>query len=399
MLAPFDTVAAFTEPPYELSDDLFEGGSVTENFNSTHVAARLWKNPKKASSVYEPRVTYWRRHGYRVSHQRELGAAVRDPSDVENYPNGLLKLEFSLPQMSSGYNPLDNMQMESVDAALARVDAFAATICDGLPPVREWTCQRMDYTYNWRVGKQLREYMTVLQSLRVSGMHRHPFDANEGVVWKAKNRWIKFYNKSLQSGIRGSDEVLRFEVSNYKDALKYMCSKWFDCERTVGELLHPGRALYTMARMWDKLGLHSAETYGTDGLVHQKLVELFGHRGAQAAAWHLNLIRTYGTTAFSEGVKLTSKSSYYRWKTKLQDSGVITVFDIEGEDEAIDVIDIKLEPLELPLDQLFSAAKHKYLKVNEVAAASPSDKNSAKIFGIAVDLKSKTIGKYLEKTA
>jgi hypothetical protein len=394
MYTPVDTVAAFTEPPITLPDTLFGGGSVSEQFNTSYKSARLWLNPGK--DKYAPRVTYWRRDGMRNPGEKKLGSEAGDAPDNEDYPNGLLKLEFSLPQMAGGHMPWQNLTSDHAGVGLDAVDRFIAQTFDcELPPIREWTCQRVDYTWNWNVDGQLREYMTVLQGLRVSAMNRHPFDANEGVVWKAKNRWIKFYNKSLQLGLPKEDgEWLRYEVSNYKEAVKYMSKRWFDCERTVGELVHPERALFVMAKMWDKLGLYAAEKYGTEGLLLQRLVQLFGQRGAASANYHLRLMREYGTGSYSDGVQLTSSSTYPRWKKKLVDAGIVTLYETD-DDTAIDIHQEPLTPLELPFPTMISEKAAKYVSADDGAESLPlskiSDENLRRIFGTATSMKSPTI--------
>lgn len=233
----YDTVAAITNVERELPLALFQGGTTTEFFNGDERqrAVRLWRNPEPGDD-YAPRITYW-------PHDEA------DPS-----LGGWLKAEFSIPKMAAprgddgGYDLLGTVTDDARDLAFTRVDEYLAVFGD-MPAIQCWSAQRIDYACNWNVGDLLPVYMSVFQKLRVANCTRHPFDAHEGVVWKSrstKGRWIKFYNKRTELArseqgaamlLRQYDNladvpgVLRFEVSNYKDAVRYMANSWFDCSR------------------------------------------------------------------------------------------------------------------------------------------------------------------------
>jgi len=284
-----DTVAAVVEVP-NLAVDGFTGGVVSENWTTGERSARLFRNPAPGEP-YAPRVTYW------------TGSQV-------------LKVEFSVQKMSVGSDTPG-----ATGAALDAVDRFlAGAFGAGLPGVRTWRVQRVDYCVDIQVGEALPAYMAVLERLQIASWSRHPF-AGQGVVWKSRStrgRWVKFYDKSKESG-NGSG-VLRFEVSNYRDAVRYMAEHWFGCERSVAELVKPGRAVFVLCYFWDKLGLGRGD-YGHEQAELWRLRAVFGARGVAAARYVLCVHREFGPEAWRRG--LVSRSSYYRWLARLKRQGFL----------------------------------------------------------------------------
>lgn len=330
----YDTIAAFCEPSVLLPDSVFQGGTLVYNFSSSAVVARLWHNPQ--DDAYAPRITYWRNAGTRERGSRELSPPVDDPPEVEDIgPNGLLKIEFSIPKMFSVGRGSDvllrNLEQAEVEHTLDLVDAWLAHQIADLPPLRAWRIQRVDYCHMWDVGALLPAYMSVLAKLRISSWSRHPYDQSEGVVWKTKStkgRWVKFYNKSREMGVKlPAAAVLRFEVSNYRDAVKYMCERWFGCERNVGEVVQPARAVFAMSVMWDRLGLGLADSYGHEERELSHLLDVFGQERVAQAWYVLRLVRKYGNAAWQEPLSLVSKAKFYRYRSELCDAGLLCVVD------------------------------------------------------------------------
>lgn len=276
----YDTVAAFTSVP-SLAANLFGGGSVVEDFDTGRSRARLWLNPGEA---YAPRVTYW--------------------PEAE-----LLKLEFSISKMAD-VDPQTNTDEAAKERALDNVNAFARQFGD-LPDVRTWTVQRVDYCWMWDCGEQVDEYLHVMSELVASGMARSTY--KHGVVWKAGNRWTKFYRRK---------QMLRFEVSNYRDAVVYMAKHWFQCERTVEQMLKPERAIRCMAEMWKRLGLDGLDEYKASDALLCKLRETYSNQVGQAF-YVLHLIIEFGSQAIARG--LVSSSSFYRWKRRLAADGFLAM--------------------------------------------------------------------------
>ena len=299
-----------------------------------------------------------------------------------------------------------------LSAALDYVDDFVKESFGDLPKVREWNCQRVDYAVNWKVGKELPVYMTILQGCRVGNWSRHPYDASEGVVWKSnstRGRWIKFYNKTKellggQYGLRDDDDAeqarklreefkqygaLRYEVSNYRDATKYMASAWFDCERTVGEMTEFGRAAYVLSRMWDQLGLGKTDTYAHECYLLFRLAEAFGTRSVASAHYVLSLFRTYGVEAVE--LELVKRSSYYYQLRKLREHGfLVNGIESDAVDSEYKYKDKVLPALELPIERCEQALVNLKRLSGRGSNGSPgttarkiSWKNVCEAFGLA----------------
>jgi hypothetical protein len=322
-----DTVSAITKIPLDVDLDVqaFRGSALSTDFETGELHARLFRNSRSQS---EPRVTFWPQ-------------------------TRTLRVEFSVPKVVE-LAPHENVSAVHTDRALTLIDAFLRkTFTVELPPVRMWRCQRIDYAVNFEVGDLLPQYMSVLRQLQVSSLARHPF-ADSGVVWKSRStrgRWIKFYDKTLESGARAG--TLRFEVSNFRDAVRYMAQRWFGCERTVGELVAPGRAAYVLSYFWLRLGLGAGQ-YGQQESELCALRLAFGSRSLAGASHALHCIRTHGTDSY-KSQQLISKSSYYRWLRLLRAYGFLTANSHS------------LPTLNLPLNEVFELVTAQNLETSRAA--------------------------------
>lgn len=260
-----DTLAAMTKVE-GLDRDLFRGSAETAD-DSGVVSRRWYRNDED-----KPRVTY--------------------------YPaSSWLRVEWSAHKFGYG----------EVQAYLARDLSLS------VPPVESWRCQRVDYCVDLEVAS-VAPYLAALARLRAGAMQRQTYP--DGVVWKAAGRWVKMYD-----GKRHAREgVLRFEVSNYKQSVRYMAEHWFGCERTVAEMTQPGRALYVLGRMWQTLGLDQGFAQ-QQGEVYA-LREAFGQRSLAGALHAVKCIREHGVASYKT-LMLMSKSSYYRWYQALRDKGFL----------------------------------------------------------------------------
>ena len=268
-----DTIAAMQKIP-DMDVSLFPGRSESVNADTGKVYGKWYRNDDG-----KPRITY--------------------------YPaSGWLRVEWSAQQHDT----------ESVGKYLVRGLSLSTAHCD----VRTWRCQRVDYCVEFSMVC-VAPYIAALDKLRAGSMQRHPFPS--GVVWKASNRWVKFYDAK-----KHGREGLRFEVSNYKDAVRYMAANWFGCERTVEEMVQPGRALYVVGKYWQKLGLHR----GFAAHEHEvaRLRGVYGQRSLAGAIHALSSIRSYGVESY-KSLMLMSKSSYYRWYKQLSDEGFLAASDSE----------------------------------------------------------------------
>lgn len=313
----YDTVACTIEiaPSVKLTSASWQGKAVTEDLETGGQVIRRWLNPR--GDGYAPRLTYW--------------------------DGGILKVEFSVPKMVNATNPTERDKEHALDLVNAYLRSELGVI---LPDVRDWRCSRVDYAWTFDTSpRPAREYLHMLEGLQLRSARRHSFKG-DGVVWKSRGRWVKFYDKRRLDDHAG-DHALRFEVSNYRSAVDYMQKKWFACDdKTVREMLQPGRALYVLAVMWSRLGLDVSE-YSHDGSLLVALRECFG--GSAAPAWWiLTLYRTYGRDAVY--LDLVSASSWSEWTRRLRDNGFLAV-----SDEQTNIVTHGLPALRLPANVVFEA--------------------------------------------
>lgn len=269
-----DTVAAMTKIQ-GLDRASFPGSARTSDSHTGLVAERWYRNDEA-----KPRLTYFVHTGW-------------------------LRVEWSLKEFGCS----------QVDSYISRVLPSSS-----LPPVLIWRCQRVDYSVDL-VVRDVVPLLAAVSSLRCGPMQRQAFDG-EGVVWKAAGRWVKVYDarKKGTRSLPGREDLLRFEVSNFKQSVRYMAEHWFGCERMVAEMVQPGRALYVLARYYTLLGLGQGFA-DAEREVHA-LREAFGQRGLAGAIHALRCIREHGVESY-KSLQLMSKSSYYRWLRALREKGFL----------------------------------------------------------------------------
>lgn len=290
-----DTIVASTEIPFI--------GSLSDYMT--------WEGERDIIDHRGRVILYWRNEG---------GITIEGQSRPGRGALDRLRVSFSVPRVywnqydvpDEGMRPLD---YSDVIDAIDRVSEIV-----GLD-VLGWTVQRVDYAHNFIVGDQLQAYLAVMRELHYARMHRQVYPPRDGVVWKSANkwgRWVKFYNHGHLRGL--PETVLRYEVSNMRRAVMRMCADWYDCPRTVREVIHPGRAAYCMAYVWERMGLDVAE-YPSDWNILTRMRDLFGrHAGSGLYAWLA--ITRYGSDA--RGL-LLSDDQYWSWRRKLVDAGVLVM--------------------------------------------------------------------------
>lgn len=230
-------------------------------------------------------------------------------SDVD-----FLSLEFSIPTVLGCV--YDNPDVSDISRVLAVLDTHLARFGD-IPPIAGWTVTRIDYAVNLIVH-DADEYVILLHGLECGTMKRDVYE--HGVMWRNKSRAVKFYNKAVQLGAGDKPTVLRYEVSNHRPAVTYMCEHWFHCERSVAALTHPDCALYVLELYWQKLSLHNESVYKSVSVTQYKLKQVFAS-SALAAAAALQLIATHGRDAYK--LELMSYQQYNSWSKKLTDAGFL----------------------------------------------------------------------------
>jgi len=318
-----DTIAAMIK--VDLAAGVFSGSAGSVDHETGEVHERMFRNDPGGL-----RATYW-------------------PATK------MLRVEFSVSKVSHGDLAV---ALDWADECVARL--FSAD----LPQVRTWRCQRVDYYADLVVARKLMPaYLAALRELRVSGWQRHAFEG-QGVVWKSRGRWVKAYDKDEEQSVAGRrgelvtkpaepgttarpalyspKTTLRFEVSNYSDAVRYTSERWFGCERTVDEMTRPGRALYVMARYFEQMGLNGR--FGEAERELHELREAFGQRSLAGASHALRCVREHGVESYKT-MTLMSKSSYYRWLNLLREAG----FLVRGRERS-------LPRLVLPCGEVFKMA-------------------------------------------
>lgn len=254
--------------------------------------------------------------------------------DADEPERGRLSVQFSVAKLAR--KELGNVTMAEAEAALDRVDEYVRVVAgEGIASVRDWKVTRMDYAYNFDVGDRLLEYMNRVRDVDVNGMTRQVYGV-EGVTWLTQGRWraIKCYDKARELGV-GERRVLRFEVSNYAPAVRYLAQKWFASDRSVRSFVHVGRAFVVLAWALNKIGL-SGDAIHSEAMLMRELREDFGHQAA-SALWVLRLHERYGVEAYKQG--LVSQGTYYNHLRELRRCGYVRRGDGEG-----------LPPLVLPIE-------------------------------------------------
>jgi len=283
----YDTISAMIET--RLDADLFTGGQVKADFETGEEWSRLWRNP--SDDEYGPRYTYW--------------------SD-----GGALKVEVSLPKLIDADNSNSyNMSEEDKEHALDVLNLHIRSAFGDLPDVRSWRCQRVDYCWNWQVDEP-EWYVAIYGQASPSGASKQVY--GHGVVWKKRRRWVKLYDKRKEAG--GGDGLLRLEVSNYRQAVQYMCDRWFGSGRTVADVLQAGRALFVLGVEYERLNMHVPISSEAGLLRRMRL-----HYGASVSgAWYaLAVLRRFGPGALT--LDLMSEGSYYTWRKRLAADGFLVV--------------------------------------------------------------------------
>lgn len=239
-----------------------------------------------------------------------------------------LRVEASLPKLLG--KPIAILGQEDVDQALVEMDAYLRARGLPVPPVAEWVCRRWDICYGWLTGDLTPVYIAALSKMQCSTYRRVPFGPS-GVVWKSAKgyRWVKFYDKRRELGFKVGG-VLRFEVSNYRNGVKYIAKKRHEIPQTVGRMTRRD-VVYKELRYWlERVGVYDAPFGNQDNLM-QQLVEAFGTRSAPVAHYFLTVFQQHGIAAYKEPLNLMTQSTYYRWRSKLINAGLLLV--VNGKDQ------------------------------------------------------------------
>lgn len=251
-----------------------------------------------------------------------------------------LRVEVSLPKLLG--LPIAILGQDDVDRALVLIDDYMRSRGLPVPPVSEWVCRRWDICYAWPTGDLTPVYIAALSKMQCSTYQRVPFGPS-GVVWKSAKgyRWVKFYDKRRELGYREGG-VLRFEVSNYRNGVKYVAKKRYKVPQTVGRMTRRDLVQQELEYWLARIGVLDA-AFGSEDRLMQRLVEEFGTRSAPTALYFLTVFRQHGIDAYKEPLNLMTQSTFYRWRSKLIAAGLLLVVDGQDVEEGR-----ALQPLTIP---------------------------------------------------
>ena len=156
------------------------------------------------------------RETYRMSIHAANGnkvTATYHPKDIRGKPSPLLLFEFSAPKLVYDCNHYlidDTLTIiEQANAVIHRLPDFASL------SIENGTLYRVDFCYHHFVGKNIYDYVRVLQSLHYP--HREVFSfLHNGVQFRSKQVSTQFYNKFKQCNHKDAKGILRQETS-YRD--------------------------------------------------------------------------------------------------------------------------------------------------------------------------------------
>jgi hypothetical protein len=232
---------------------------------------------------------------------------------VTYYPNTeRLVVECSWPKFIYGDNArlIDDpaLAIETLSLWLHRKFGLSVNVGD-------WHVIRIDYAADWVVGAMLPIYIEAFQRTQLSSHDRSDYE-HDGVMWRSQSRAIKFYNKTSEQGFKEmASAVLRFELSHYRDSVRYICSS-IGLDNSLTALASPSVVRKSLGAWLPKV---MPIGFGADESVRAKVYELFPRPGQ--ALEHLRLINQHGTNAYHFG--FTNKSSYYRYLKALRNADLL----------------------------------------------------------------------------
>lgn len=299
-----DTLAAVITLEEALPERLFERVNISRSVSRTDEeeeeagSMRFFTPSRIVAGRREPAITYY----------------------PHTYAGKRLRVEVSLPKFLG--KPLAILGQADVDLALNKLDVFLEARELSIQPIREWKAARIDYVYGWDTGSKTSAYIAALHQVQIGNYDRTPYDY--GIVWKAGKgyRWIKFYNKAEEQGLARRLGVLRFELSTYRNAVRYLAQKRYKVAQTVENLTRK-ELIWKELRHWiKKIGLMEAG-FGARQTLERDLADTYGARGAAAASWFLDCYSKYGRMAYQHPYNLITKSTYYVWLRKLKVDGFL----------------------------------------------------------------------------
>jgi hypothetical protein len=245
----------------------------------------------------------------------------RPEARVAIYGDGaILQVEASLPKLLYGNNLATVCDAE---LPLKRLHEFVSDHVNGeIPELGLMDYLRVDYAYNFHVGKLLANYVSTLSGLSFL-KHRRTTDGYGGVEWWSNNgRRIRAYDKYkeiLENDKKKVPEalgVLRFEIQLRKKS-RYLERRLRKKKLTLQDVLRLEIGYCNLVEVLDKMSL-STEFLARDAAL-SVLDANFSHRKATRYA---GLLRRLETGTMENLKHFTSRSTYYSDKGELSRLGL-----------------------------------------------------------------------------
>jgi hypothetical protein len=245
----------------------------------------------------------------------------RPEARVAIYGDGaILQVEASLPKLLYGNNLATVCEAE---LPLNRLREFVSDHVNGeIPELWLMDYLRVDYAYNFRVGKLLADYVSTLGQISFL-KHRRTTDGYGGVEWWSNNgRRIRGYDKfkeMLENDKKKAAEalgVLRFEIQLRKKS-GYLQRRQGKKKLTLQDVLQPEIAYCCLVEILDKMSL-STEFLARDAARSV----LDANFSFQKATRLLGFLRRLETGTMEDLKRATSRSTYYSDKGELSRLGL-----------------------------------------------------------------------------
>jgi hypothetical protein len=245
----------------------------------------------------------------------------RPEARVAIYGDGaILQVEASLPKLLYGNNLATVCDAE---LPLKRLHEFVSDHVNGeIPELGLMDYLRVDYAYNFHVGKLLADYVSTLSGLSFL-KHRRTTDGYGGVEWWSNNgRRIRAYDKYKEilenDKKKDSDAlgVLRFEIQLRKKS-QYLERRLRKKKLTLQDVLRLEIAYCNLVEVLDKMTL-STEFLARDAA----LSVLDANFSPRKATRYAGLLRRLETGTMETLKHFTSRSTYYDDKRELSRLGL-----------------------------------------------------------------------------
>lgn len=298
---------------YDMNYSAFTGRSMAQDMHKERVVGEKarWYT-KSYERMVVPRVTWMPETKLKELHDEDIG---------------FLDIEVSIPKMLDA--PSVILSEKEVDRAIDYMSEYLEHLnIIGLSPVREWKCIRLDTCYAWETAGLTRAYIAALGTMSLPTYIRTPFET-EGVLWRNASRWVKFYDKTREQKLKDYG-ILRFEVSNLKDACSYMATRKYDIPQTIHAMTRREFVYDVLVEWLGKVGVRG-QSFGHDDVLLSRLKRDFGGVRTGTAYVFMQFYERYGNELYKPesegGFGLLTKSTYYNYLKELKLKGYLPVSD------------------------------------------------------------------------